>query len=379
MDFKITERQQEYKRAIIEFAQKELNNFETEGFSKELWKKCADFGLFGLPVENGMGGLGEDYLTTAIIIESLGYACEDNGFIFAINNHLWVCENLIYKCGNSMQKEKYLGSMISGNLIGAFALTESNSGSDAYSMKTKAVKVDGGFIINGNKMFISNAPIADIFVVLAVTGKPNSINGVTSFIVEKSNPGVKIGKYIEKMGLNSCPMAEVTFEDCFITDKNILGNIGSGMSIISFALEWERCFEFASHIGVMKRQMEKSIKYSKNRIQFGRKISDFQGISHKIADMKMNIELAELLLYKIAWMKDNNYHAYLESSIFKLFVSESYIKTCLDTIKIYGAYGYTKESGIGSEFSDSIASSIYSGTSEVQRNTIFKLISSEYN
>ena len=371
-NYALNEEQLLFEKQVEDFAKAELNN-DSEDFNLELWKKCADFGILGICMEEKYGGLGESYLTAAMVMKALGYACNNSGFVFAISNHLWVCANLIQLFGNERQKERYIPPLINGSSIGGFALTESDSGSDALSMKTYAEKVEGGYVINGSKMFISNGPIADLFVVIVRTGKRKQINGYTAFIIPSNTQGFKVGKTIEKMGLKACPMSELTFDNCFVPDENILGNPGVGSIIMNSAMEWERCFEFASHIGAMRRMMEESIAYAESRIQFDQKISVNQSVSNKIADMRVSIEMSENLLYKIATMKDLKKNAFLEASILKLYVSENYVKTCMNAVQIMGAYGYTKEYMAERELRDAIGSTIYSGTSEIQRKIIYQL------
>lgn len=369
MNFGYTEEQNEYRSEIIKFANKNLNNHDYTKFNQDLWKKIADFGFLAFNVGEQYGGLEESYLTTAICLEALGYACEDNGFIFVINNHLWVAQNLISIYGTDVIKDKYLKKMVSGDCIGCFALTEAEAGSDALSMTTVAEEVEDGFILNGNKIFISNAPIADLFVVIAKTKKDK----YTAFVVEKEFEGVSIGKTIEKMGLESCPFSEVIFDHCKVPKENIIGNIDGGSFIMAAALEWERCFEFASHIGTMQRIMEQCISYARKRKQFKKPIAEFQGVSNKIADMKVAIEMSRCMLHRIALLKDNDMSAFKESAIFKLYVSENYVQVCQNAIQIFGGYGYSKEYGFERELRDAMGSVIYSGTSEIQRDTIFKM------
>lgn len=375
MDFELSDIQKEYKKSIIKFVKANINKKDIDKeFDKTLWEKCADFGLLGLSISEEYGGLGEDFLTSIVAMEALGYACNDNGFAFAISNHIWVCQNLIYKYGNEYLKNKYLEDMVTGKKIGAYALTESQSGSDSFNMQTKAEKVGDKYILTGNKIFISNGPIADVFIILAITDENSRLGGITAFVVNKTDKGVNIGKEIKKMGLESCPMCEINLDHCEVSENCILGSVGNGGNIINLALEWERCFEFASHVGAMQKLMERCIKYANERKQFNQKIGEFQSVSNKIADMKMKIELSKLLLYKIGWMKDKNKRSFAESAILKLFVSESYIQTAMDTLQIHGAYGYAKEFGIEAEVRDSLASTIYSGTTEIQRNIIYRMI-----
>jgi alkylation response protein AidB-like acyl-CoA dehydrogenase len=240
------------------------------------------------------------------------------------------------------------------------------------SLTTFAEPVEGGYILNGSKMFISNAPIADIFIVLALTKlEPREY---TAFIVEKQFDGIKVGSEISKMGLDACPISEVTFDKCYIPSENVLGKCGFGSILVNEIITWERIYEFAPHVGAMQRVIEDCISYVNERKQSGRYIKDFQAVSHKIANMKVSLELSQNMLYKVAWLKDQGKKAYSEAAIFKLFVSECYIKICQDALQIFGAYGYTKEYGIERELRDAMACSIYSGTSEIMRNTIFQLL-----
>lgn len=375
MDYKISVEQEQFRKETIEFALNNLNDPEyLEKFSPDMWKKISEFGLLGITVGEEYGGLNESYLTAAIVFEALGYACKNNGFIFTVNNHIWVAQNLIYLYGNKNLKEKYLCEMTAGIRIGAIAITEAESGSDAFSMATRAVEDGNEYILNGSKMFISNGPIADIFIVFAVTHM-DTTKKVTAFVVEKSFNGLKVCKDVEKMGLGACPTSEIIFDNCRVPKENILGNLNQGSILMTSALEWERCYEFVPHIGAMQRIMEKCIEHAKSRKQFGRPISENQAVSHKISDMQVSIEMARLMMYKIAWLKDNGRTAFKETSIFKLYVSENYIKTCRDALQIFGAYGYTKEYEMERELRDALACSIYSGTNEMQRNTIFNMAS----
>jgi alkylation response protein AidB-like acyl-CoA dehydrogenase len=372
MDFILTEEQEQYKQEFIKFANQNLNKEEyNSSFPKELWRKIANFGMLGLTVGEEYGGMGESYLTAAIAFEALGYACKNNGLIFTINNHIWVAQNLIYLYGTERLKDKYVRRMAEGELIGAFALTEAQTGSDAFHMSARAVREGDEFLLTGSKMFISNGPIADIFIVFALT----NANKFTAFVVERNFPGVRTGKDIDKMGLEACPTSELILDNCRVPAENVLGHIDSGANVASAALEWERCYEFAPHVGVMQRIMEKCIEHAGTRRQFKKLLNEYQGVTHKIADMQVCIELSRIMLYKIAWLKDQGKSAYLETSIFKLYLSENYIKTCQNAMQIFGAYGYTREYELEREMRDALASTIYSGTSEIQRNTIFHIAS----
>lgn len=372
MNFKITKEQKEFRQEIIDFAKKNLNDKESlDSFSREMWNKISEFGLLGITIDEKYGGLNESYETAAIAFEALGYACKNNGFVFVVNNHIWVSQNIIYLYGSDYLKDKYLPSMIDGKKIGAVAITESDSGSDAFSMRTEAKEDGEYYILNGSKMFISNGPIADIFIVYAITN--NDPKKITAFVVEKNFEGVFTGENIEKMGLDACPTSELILNNVRVPKENILGRLDNGSSILTLTIEWERCFEFAPHIGAMQRIVEECIEHVKIRKQFGKAIKEYQAISHKISDMRVAIEMSKLMLYKIAWLKDNSKSAYLETAVFKTYVSESYIKVCRDAMQIFGCYGYTKEYDIERECRDSLACSIYSGTNEMMRNTIYNM------
>ncbi len=373
MDFSLSQEQKEYKKEITNFAKENLNNEQyLEEYSEEMWKKISEFGLLGLNIGEEYGGLAENYQTAATVYEALGYSCKNNGFIFVVNNHVWVSQNVIYLHGSKELKDKYIPVMVTGEKKGAIAITEANSGSDAFAMVTTAKEEGDHYVLNGSKMFISNGPIADIFIVFAVT-QQEPAKKLTAFVVDRESEGVKVGPNIDKMGLLACPTSEVVLENVKVPKENILGRLGSGSTILTQAIEWERCFEFAPHVGAMQRVMEDCIEQSKTRKQFGKSIGDNQAISHKIAEMKIAIELSRLMLYKIAWLKDHQKMAYAEVSIFKTYVSENYIKTCRDALQIFGAYGYTKEYDIERELRDALASTIYSGTNEMQRNTIYEM------
>lgn len=369
MDFMLTKEQEQMREEVIRFARESLHSEKEMISEQEMWKRISEFGLLGVTVPEEYCGLGESYLTAAVVDEALGYACEDNGFIFAVNNHIWVGIMPVFLFGSETIKKRYVSRMVQGQWIGAVAITEADAGSDANAMQTTAWKTEDGYLLNGSKMFISNGTIADVFIIFAKTEQ----DGVTAFIVEKDFVGLTVGKDVERMGLSHCPMAEITLKNCTVPQENLLGKIGGGGMILKSVLEHERCFEFACHIGAMQRVMEKCLLYTRQRRQFGKYLSEFQAITHKISEMKMKIELARQMMYKVAWKMDHGKDSYLDSSIFKLFVSESYIKTCQDAIQIFGAYGYTTEYGLEQELRDAIACGIYSGTTEMQKNTIFSL------
>ncbi|OGO23640.1 MAG: acyl-CoA dehydrogenase [Chloroflexi bacterium RBG_16_50_9] len=375
MDFSWNDEQIALKNTIIEFSKKELNHGMVQRdkkgeFSWASWKKCAELGILGLPVPEEYGGSNADILTIILAMEGLGYGCKDSGLIFAINTQMWSCEEPILKFGSEPQKRKYLPRLCAGELVGGHGMTEPDSGSDAFSLQTRAARDKDKYILNGSKMFITNAPIADVLIVFALTDKTKGWGGISAFLVEKGTPGFSVSRELDKMGLKTSPVGELAFEDCEVPAENILGKEGMGMAIFNSEMEWERSCLFASHLGVMERQLETCINYAKERRQFGQPIGKFQSISNKIADMKARIELSRLILYKIGWLKSRGEKGLLEAAIAKLYVSESFVKSSLDAIQIHGGYGYMTDFEVERDLRDSVASTIYSGTSEIQRNTI---------
>jgi len=379
MDFSWSEEQLAYKKAVIEFAQKELKDDLIEldrnsGFSRENWEKCARFGIHGLPFPEKYGGAEADILTTMLTMEGLGYGCKDNGLIFGINAQMWSVQMPIFSFGTEAQKEKYLPNMCSGKIIGAHGMSEPDSGSDAYSLRTRAEKVEGGYVLNGSKTFVTNGPVSDLAVVFATVNPDRKMWGVTAFVVEKGTPGFSISKHIEKMGLRTSPMSELIFQDCFIPEENRIGPEGAGAKIFADSMEWERSSILASHIGAMERQLETSIQYARDREQFGQSIGKNQSVANRIVDMKVRLETARLLLYKVAWLKSEGKPAVMEAALAKLYLSESFVQSGLDAIKTLGGYGYMTEFEVERDLRDAIGGTIYSGTSDIQRNIIARLL-----
>lgn len=379
MDFSWSEEQLAYKKSVIKFAQKELNDGIIERdrngeISLDNWIKCAQFGIQGLPIPEEYGGSDADVLTVMLAMEGLGYGCRDNGLIFGINAQMWSVELPILTFGTEEQKEKYLPGLCSGELIGAHGMTEPDSGSDAYSLRTRADKVDGGYLLNGTKMFVTNAPIADIAVIFATVDPSKGMSGITGFIIEKDMPGFRISRHLDKMGLRTSPMAEIILQDCFIPEENRLGAVGAGTSIFTNSMGWERSSILGSQIGAMEYQLETCIRYARERRQFGQPIGKFQSISNRIADMKVRLETARLLLYKVAWTKQMGKSAVLEAALAKLYLSECFVDSSLDAIRIHGGYGYMTEFEIERDLRDSIGGTIYSGTSDIQRTIVARLL-----
>lgn len=376
MDFSLTPEQRLLREGIVRFARETLNpgaaDRDADGiFPRDLWLRCAELGLQGLPVPEDLGGSGLDILSTVVALEALGYGCEDGGLVFSLCAHLLSCVVPIWKHGTDAQRRRYLPGLCGGELIGVHAMTEPGSGSDAFALLTEAVRDGDGFRLNGTKTFISNGPVADVVVVFAVTDRAKGYHGgVTGFIVERGAAGFQAGPAIKKMGLRTSLLGELVFQDVRVGADAILGGVGGGSRVFTEAMDWERICLFATHVGAMERLLERAVEHAKTRTQFGQRIGKFQAVSHRIADMKVRLEAARLLVYRAAWQLEHTRTASLDAAIAKLYVGESLLQSALDTVQVFGGYGFTVEYGVERALRDAVGARIYSGTSEMQRNII---------
>jgi alkylation response protein AidB-like acyl-CoA dehydrogenase len=376
MEFAYTPEQQELSQQIISFAKSQLNKDvigrdRNQIFSKDLWIKCGAMGIQGLPVPEEYGGLGLDALSTSIGLEAFGYGSEDGGLNFSICAHLLACVIPIWKFGNEEQKKKYLPELCSGRMIAVNGMTETTSGSDAFHMSTKAVAEGKGYRINGRKIFASNGPIADLAVVYASTDSTKGyFGGTTAFLIEKGTKGFESGQAFEQMGLRTCKIGELVFDDVFVEPEMVLGAPGAGSTLFTSSMDWERICIGATHVGTMQRIFETTMEYARTRESAGRKIGSYQAISHRIADMKIRLEASRLLTYKAAWSMDHKVDVTLNASITKLHASESLVEIAREALQIFGGYGFMTEYQIERALRDAMASTLYSGTSEIQRNII---------
>jgi L-prolyl-PCP dehydrogenase len=376
MDFSYTNEQRALRDQIVKFARDVLSagageRDKAQSFPRELWQKCGEFGLPGLLVSEEFGGLGLDAVSCAVALEALGYGCRDGGLVFSLCAHLLSCVVPIWKHGSMEQKQKYLPGLCDGTLVGGNATTEPGSGSDAFAMRTRAEKCDGGFKLNGTKMFVSNGPVADVLLVYAVTDAAKGYHGgVTGFLVDTKTAGMASKSKIEKMGLRSSPLGELVFDDVFVPANAVLGGVGGGSPIFTESMDWERTLLFAAHVGTMERLVEQAVAHARMRSQFGQQIGKFQGVAHRIADMKVRLEAARLLVYRAAWRLERSKTAALDAALCKLFVSEAFVETAMDAVQVYGGYGYTTEYEVERILRDAMGSRLYSGTSEMQRNIV---------
>jgi alkylation response protein AidB-like acyl-CoA dehydrogenase len=379
MDFSWSQVQKELFDGIERFASRELNHNLIENdrngvFNRDGWKKCGELGIQGLAVPVEYGGLGEDPLTTVGALERLGYACRDNGLVFSLNAHMWtVCMPLV-AFGTEEQKRRFLPGLCNGDLVGGNAMSEPDSGSDAYALRTTAIRKGDKYILNGSKIFVTNGPEADVIVVFATVDRSKGVSAISAFLVEKSFAGFSVAKNLDKMGLHTSPMAELFFDECEVPEANRLGKEGAGSSVFTHAMTWERGCILASAVGSMRRMLEVCIRYVKQRKQSGQPISKFQLVASKLVDMKLNLETARHMLYHNAYQLGIGRTPIVEAALAKLHISECWVKCCEDAIQIHGGYGYMTEYEIERELRDAIASRIYSGTNEIQRNVIASML-----
>jgi alkylation response protein AidB-like acyl-CoA dehydrogenase len=379
VDFAWSDEQTQLREAVKSFASDELNEGVRERdkrgeFNREAWLKCAKFGIHGLPVPAEYGGMGADPLMTVGVLENLGYACRDNGLVFSINAHMWTVEVPLLDFGSERQKRKYLPDLCNGTLIGGNAMTEPGSGSDAYSLRTIAERRGDHYVLNGSKTFVSNGNVADLIVVYATLDRSAGPNGICGFLVEKSCSGFKVGRPLEKMGLRTSPMAELFFDDCKVPVENRLGREGSGQSLFTHSMNWERACILSNAVGAMQRLLDMSIRYARERKQFGQSIGKFQLVGSRIVDMQMRVDQARAALYRTAWLQTKGRNVYLEAALTKLTISENWVRCAEDAIQIHGGYGYMVESEIERELRDALGSRLYSGTSEIQRVLVASLL-----
>lgn len=379
MDFSWSDEQVSLREQVVHFARTELDSDvatrdREEQFSAADWQRCARLGLFGWTVPHEYGGRGRDIPTAVYLLEGLGYGCRDNGFTLAVNAQIWTVQESILTFGTEEQKRALLPRLCAGEIFACDAITEPDAGSDAMAMETTARRTPDGYVLDGRKTFISMAPLADIALVFAKTDPSAGHWGLSVFVVETRTPGCRVGPAISKSGLRTIPMGGFEFEACVVPEASRLGAEGAGLTMLHHALEWERSFILASQVGTMARQLDECVAYAKERHQFGKPIGHFQSVSNRIADMRVRLETARLLLYKLSWMKGQSQPAALDAAMAKLHLSECFVESSLDAVRTHGGRGYVSELGIERDLRDAVGGVIYAGTSDVQRGRIARLL-----
>ena len=373
MNFTLTKEQELVRQMVRDFAVNEVKPIAaeidvTERFPMENVKKMGELGMMGIPFPTEFGGAGGDVLSYILAVEELSKVCATTGVI--LSAHTSLCASLINENGTPEQKEKYLRDLCTGNKIGAFGLTEPGAGTDAAGQQTTAVLDGDNYILNGSKIFITNGGVADTFIVFAMTDKSKGTKGISAFIVEKGFPGFSIGKKEDKLGIRASSTTELIFENCVVPKENLIGREGKGFGIAMKTLDGGRIGIAAQALGIAEGALEEAIKYMKERKQFGRPISAFQGLQWMVAEMSTKIEAARFLVYKAAWLKENKQPYSVDAARAKLYAAEVAMDVTTKAVQLFGGYGYTKEYPIERMMRDAKITEIYEGTSEVQKMVI---------
>ncbi len=374
----LTEEQQHLQNEAIKFARGSLRtggrplvDADREGsFDRDGWQRCAEFGVLGMPFPAEYGGTELAISKVIAVMEGLGYGTRDQGLLFSIHAHLWAVAMPILLYGNAEQKRRWLPKLCDGTLVGANGASEPGAGSDVFSMTTRARRAGDHYVLDGGKTFVSNAPIADLFVLYATVDPALGPMGITAFVVESDRPGLTIDPPLEKMGLRTSPMAQISLSECAIPVENRLGREGRGIEVFESSMEWERGCILASCLGDMRFLLEECIAQARRRQQFGKPIGKFQALANLIVGMKVRLDTCRPLVYRIGALKEQHKAAFVESSVAKLHVSECYVASCLDAIQVFGGYGYMVDQEIERGLRNAIGSGLYSGTSQIQQNII---------
>lgn len=344
-------------------------------FNRKLWKTAAEFGIQATMMPGEYGGDGSSAVEAMLTFEGLGLGSPDNGTTFALASQTLAMQRGLAAAATPAQADRWLRPLISGDAVGSFAMTEPQAGSDTGAIATTAaVQADGSYVLNGEKTWVTLGPECDVVIVFATTDPKKGHWAITAFLVDVTKPGVEQGQTISKMGLANSPFGTMSFTDCHVSADDVLGTPGSGGAIFTNAVEGERAFLYATQLGAMERVLNATIERARTRQAYGKPIGSFQAISHRIADMKVRHEASRLLLYKAAVLYDQGGPLTMAAALAKLQTSESAVTSSLDAIRIYGAEGYTEAAGIEVELRDSLGGLSYSGTSEMQKNLIARLL-----
>ena len=373
MDFKLTPTQSLFRQMIREFAEKEVKPLaaeidEQERFPIETVQKMAPLGLFGIPLPVEYGGAGGDNIMYTIAVEELSRVCATTGVV--LSAHTSLCLAPIFENGTEEQKRKYLPKLASGEWLGAFGLTEPNAGTDASAQQTTAVLDGDEWVLNGNKIFITNAGHAHVYVIFAMTDKSLKNKGISAFIVEAGTPGFEVGKKELKMGIRGSATAELIFSDCRIPKGNLLGKVGGGFAIAMKTLDGGRIGIASQALGIAQGALDETVKYTMERKQFGKSLSQFQNTQFQMADLKTKVEASRLLVRSAAFKKDCKESYSADAAMAKLFAAETAMEVTTKAVQFHGGYGYTREYPVERMMRDAKITEIYEGTSEVQRMVI---------
>lgn len=346
-----------------------------EEFDRDRWSAAAAFGIQGLTAPVELGGSGASTVDALLTFEGLGLGARDNGTVFALSAQVFSMQSALLSAGSNEQLRRWVPELCAGRAIGAFAMSEPEVGSDTSSISTRATPLsNGGFRLDGYKTWVTLGSECDVIIVFATTDPALGRWGLTAFLIDTDRPGVHRGEVIPKVGLQSCPFATITFENCLVGDDEVLGTPGAGGAIFSEAVNAERAFLYAAQLGATERMIDAGVRRAQTRTQFGTSIGSFQAVAHRIVEMKLRHEASRLLIYKTAILRDLDCDVTMAASLAKLQTSESAVLSVVDAMQLFGAEGYTKAAGIGVELLDSVGGLSYSGTSDIQRNIVASML-----
>ncbi len=371
--------QRERVQAVLDFARGRLSPGARERdaagtFDRGLWNEAAEFGLAGLPIPEAWGGSGYDAVDTMLVVEALGKACEDGGLVFSLCAHMFASAVPIWRARAPELHARYLRDIAAGTLICANGTTEPGAGSDIYAMKSTARRAGDEYVLDGTKCFITNAPVADLFLIYAMTQPERGFLGVSGFLVPRDTAGLRVTTEHAKTGLRTSPWGSIFLEECRVPASARLGPEGSGAALFNESMIWERACLFAYYVGAMERTLERCVEHARSRNQFGQSIGAFQSVSNRIVDMKLRLETSRLLLYRAGELHRSGKRCEEAVALSKLWISEAAVQSGLDAIQIFGGAGVATDTGIDSLMRDAVPSRIFSGSSEMQRAIIAKML-----
>ena len=373
------EAQNERVKAVLKFARERLSpgarQREAEGrFDRGLWDEAAGFGLAGLPIPEAWGGSGLDAVETMQVVEALGKGCEDGGLVFSLCAHMFASAVPLWRSKATAHHERYLADIAAGTLICANGTSEPNAGSDVYAMKSSARRVGDEYVLDGEKCFITNAPVADLFLIYASSAPDRGFLGVSAFLIPRGTPGLRVVAEHTKTGLCTSPWGTIYLEECKVPVSSRVGPEGAGAMLFAESMVWERACLFAYYVGAMERVLERCVEHVRTRVQFKQKIGAFQSVSNRIVDMKLRLETSRLLLYRAGELHRAGKRCDEAVALSKLWISEAAVQTGLDAIQIFGGSGMAPDTGVDALLRDAIPSRIFSGSSEMQRAIIARMM-----
>ncbi len=375
----LSDAQRERVDAVLQFARERLSagarqRDDAGQFDRALWNEAAAFGLAGLPIPEAWGGSGLDALDTMLVVEALGKGCEDGGLVFSLCAHMFASAVPIWRSKASELHERYLRAITAGELICANGTTEPEAGSDVYAMKSTARRVGDEYVLDGTKCFITNAPVADLFLLYAATSPERGFLGISAFLVPRDTEGLRVVPEAPKTGLRTSPWGTIYLEECRVPASARVGPEGAGAALFGESMVWERACLFAYYVGAMDRVLQHCIEHARSRVQFARPIGAFQSISNRIVDMKLRLEASRLLLYRAGELHRAGKRCDQAVALSKLYISEAAVQTGLDAVQIFGGLGMTPSSGVDALLRDAIPSRIFSGSSELQRTIVARTL-----